>query len=92
MERLSLDRLKKLMDTVYKVAREIDRHLITSHVGEYEAIFYYHSNIRDFPRGLGLPDQAARLKKRIGQYANSSGVQLVSKKYCSQLITYYENL
>jgi len=42
IQRISLKTLQKYMSVIRTVAKSIDEQLLSNHIGDYEAIFYYH--------------------------------------------------
>ncbi len=84
IERLSLDRLQKYMKLIRTIAKEIDKQLFTTHIGEFELIHYYHF-IKD---SLNSPNQHKQLKTKInGLYTQNRNI-----KFCKELIHYYNSL
>lgn len=79
---------------VYKLAKQIDKYLITNHIGEYHCLNFYH-NLR-ISEEIILNDMHAHniylaseiLRKRYGQYSS----QPMGKMYYKELIKYYEKL
>lgn len=84
IERLSLKRLQKYMGIIREVARGIDNHLLSSHIGDYENIHYYHIT-KD-----KLPDE--RHNKEFKRSLNSLSVRKKGWKYINTLIEYYNEL
>jgi hypothetical protein len=84
IERLSEERLMKYMETIRIISKDIDKQLLENHIGEFELIHYYHTT-RD---GLTSTNRANELKPLI----NGLYVQKRTRKFCAQLIQYYEAL
>ncbi|MDC0687716.1 hypothetical protein POF53_08980 [Mitsuaria sp. RG] len=93
MERLKRDKTTEYQTLIYGVSRAIDRQLLVNHIGEYQTLFFYH-NLRpelnhqtlDYNHRIGL--NTWKLKKALGQF----GAQKAGKKFCKELIEYYENI
>lgn len=84
IQRISLKRLQKFMDIIRKVARAIDEQLLNNHIGDYEAVFFYH----EIKGTLPVNNHVKAFKKRL----NSLYVKQKSASYCKQLIDYYNSL
>jgi hypothetical protein len=90
---LSREQTIKYMKLIYGVAKHIDTQLLNNHIGEYQVVHFYHT-IKDklssgdpFPK-RELGNHVAVLKKQIGRF----GVHPISKKFCKDLIDYYDAL
>lgn len=88
MEKLSRERTVKYQKLVGLVAKSIDRHLMRSHVGEYQAINFYHRLYPSLRKDIAQYQRALILKKKIGEF----GAMLVGKEFCKGLVNYYEAL
>lgn len=84
IERLSEKRLKKYMELIIKISKEIDIQLLNNHIGEFELIHYYHKN----KSNLDSSNQVQELKTKI----NSLYTQNRNHEFCRQLIDYYDTL
>lgn len=83
---LSEQRLKKWLGLAEKVVKAVDLHL-GAHIGEYETIYFYHSNIRKLP-AHGHFTPASRLSRELNLlHGHGPG-----KTFCKELIRYYEKL
>ena len=93
MERLNRNSAMEYQSLIYGVSRAIDRQLLIGHIGEHQTLFFYH-NLRpelnhhetDYNYRLGV--NVWRLKKALGQF----GAQKAGKKFCKELIEYYEGI
>ncbi|WP_144551353.1 hypothetical protein [Peribacillus simplex] len=84
IERISLKRLQKFMSIIRTVARSIDEQLLNNHIGDYEAVFYYH----EIKGNLPVNNHVKGFKKEL----NSLYVKQKSALYCEELIDYYNSL
>lgn len=88
MEKISDRRLVKLQRIIRKSAKEIDKFLLTQHIGEYQAIAFYHRLLPSLAPTLNHTMRAKTLKKELGK----SGVENRGKEFCKGLVSYYESL
>jgi hypothetical protein len=88
IERLSFDRLKKLLGIVNEVVLDVDEFLLKNHIGDYESVYHYHNLRKSFKPNLTSVQRMMMLKKSVGR----EGVMPASKLYCQELIDYYDNL
>jgi hypothetical protein len=86
MESLSDARLKKYQKSIWTTAKSIDKHLLFTHIGEYQAIAFYHRIYDELRKDLHPSERAIILKKRLGAFGDISG-----KLYCKGLVDYYES-
>ncbi|MGE7929215.1 hypothetical protein [Lysinibacillus xylanilyticus] len=84
IQRISIKTLKKYMSIIRAVARSIDEQLLNNHIGDYEAVFYYH----EIKSTLPVNNHVKEFKKKL----NSLYVKQKSFSYCEQLIEYYDSL
>lgn len=84
IERISIKRLQEFMSVIRTVARSIDGQLLNNHIGDYEAIFYYH----EIKGTLPVNNHAKEFKKKL----NTLYVKQKSASYCKELIEYYDLL
>jgi hypothetical protein len=66
----------------------LDRQLITTHIGEFEAVRFYHYLYPKLHTHVPPGQRAMDLKKEIGKF----GVSPRGKIYCKGLVDYYEAL
>lgn len=85
IERLSLKRLKRYMELVGNIAKAIDNHLVSNHIGDYEAVFYYHQIKEELP----IINKPVELRKRLNRIGINS---TCNEEYCNELISYYNSL
>lgn len=88
MDRLSRERVIKYQTSIWKVAKAIDKHLLTTHIGEFQALNFYHKLVPTLPMAAHVNQRAIIFKKKIGQ----SGVQTIAKEYCNALASFYESI
>jgi hypothetical protein len=85
IERLSLKRLKRYLELVGGIAKAVDNHLVSNHIGDYDAIFYYHQIKQELPP----LSKAVTLRKKL----NSIGINSTcNEDYCTELISYYDSI
>ncbi|WP_289076798.1 hypothetical protein [uncultured Pseudoalteromonas sp.] len=88
IKKLSRDKLIKYQELVWKIAKSIDVHLHNFHIGEYQAILFYHEIYSELNHSTHPSLRAMELKKRIGTF----GTTPVGKEFCKGLVNYYESL
>lgn len=88
IEKLSRDSLLKLQKAVWVVAKSIDIHLHRFHIGEYQALVFYHGMYPSLRKDVHPSIRAIALKKQIGGF----GATPAGKEYCKGLVQYYESL
>lgn len=88
IEKLSRDGLLSLQKVVWQMAKAIDVHLHQFHIGEYQALAFYHRLCPSLRHDLHSSMRAIELKKRIGHF----GTTPAGKEYCKGLVQYYESL
>jgi hypothetical protein len=88
MENLSRERTLRYQRLLWSVAKSIDMHLFFTHIGEYQAIRFYHDLYPTLKKDIHPSDRAIIFKKEIGKFkAIPPG-----KLFCKQLVAYYESL
>jgi hypothetical protein len=70
------------------VAKSIDVHLFFTHIGEYQAIRFYHELYPSLRKDVHSSERAMTFKKEIGRF----GAVPPGKLFCKELVEYYENL
>ncbi|MCL5224957.1 hypothetical protein [Pseudomonas nunensis] len=90
---LSREKAVKYQKLVFKICKDIDNQLFIDHIGEYQAVHFYHKLRQtlkhdDENKSRQLGNHVFALKKGLGHY----GVELAGKKFCKGLIEYYEEL
>ena len=88
IEKLSRKRLLKFQEIVWKSAKAVDIHLYNFHIGEYNALMFYHELYPSLNHRVHPSIRAMDLKKAIGRY----GEVPQGKKFCKGLVSYYEAL
>jgi len=87
MEILSDTKLKKFQHLTLNIISAIDKHLLENHIGEFQAIAYYHRIYPSLRHDLHQSERAKILKKQLG-----SAGDLSAKEMCKGLVKYYEEL
>ena len=87
MEILSDIRLKIYQKAIWTSAKSIDRFLLKNHIGEYQAVAFYHRIYDELNHDVHQSERAIILKKRLGAFGDVSG-----KDYCKGLVNYYERI
>lgn len=87
MEKLSDPMLKKYQEVIWDTAKDIDKYLLTNHIGEYQAIAFYHRIYDSLSKDIHQSERAVILKKKLGRLGDSSG-----KELCKGLVKYYEEI
>lgn len=85
-QKVSEDRLKKTLALVDKLALAVDDHLGSEHIGDYEALYFYHRWDKNYPRNNQT--EARALAKQIGLLH----VRTKDIRYYQELIDYYNVL
>jgi len=91
IEKLRREKTIEYQSLIYAVARDIDRHLLGAHIGEYQTLYFYHkliSNLPDTDHNRNHKVRVNLLKKELGRF----GAYKAGKNFCSGLISYYEEL
>ena len=87
MENLSDTVLKKYQQIIWDTAKDIDKYLLKNHIGEFQAIAFYHRIFNEMDKQAHSSIRAVALKKKLGKFGDVSG-----KEFCKGLVTYYESL
>lgn len=93
MYKLKREKTLEYQKLIYGIARAIDKQLLNDHIGEYQTLFFYH-NLRptlkheDSNHERKHGNHMSVLKKKLGQF----GAAKAGKKFCRELISYYEAL
>jgi hypothetical protein len=88
IEKLSRNNLLSLQKVVWQIAKAIDVHLHNFHIGEYQALAFYHRLYPSLRHDLHPAMRAMEFKKRIGSFGSTPA----GKEYCKGLVQYYEAL
>jgi len=86
--KLSRSSFLKLQKVTWQTAKAIDVHLHQFHIGEYQALAFYHRIFPSLRHDLHPMMRAIELKKKIGGF----GATAAGKEYCKGLVNYYESL
>ncbi|RRA21828.1 hypothetical protein DF038_18880 [Burkholderia cepacia] len=87
IDTLSRSGFLNLQKVSWKLAKAIDVHLHQFHIGEYQALAFYHSIFPTLRHDLHVGERARQLKKKIGGFGAVAG-----KDFCRGLAEYYEAL
>ena len=87
MESLNSIQLDKCQKIIWSSAKSIDIYLLRNHIGEYQAVAFYHRLLPELRKDVHSSERAISLKKALGSYGDVSG-----KEYCKGLVSYYEAL
>lgn len=88
MESLSKERTLQYQKLIWSVAKSIDIHLFYTHIGEYQAISFYHKLYPSLNKDVHIGERSIALKKAIGKF----GAVSPGKIFCKQLAEYYESI
>jgi hypothetical protein len=87
MESLNSIQLNRHQKTIWSSAKSVDKFLLKNHIGDYQAIAFYHRLYPGLRKDVHPSERAMSLKKALGSFGDVSG-----KEYCKELVTYYEAL
>ncbi|EQB0495994.1 hypothetical protein [Vibrio mimicus] len=93
IHKLKREKTLEYQKLIFGIARALDKQLLTDHIGEYQTLYFYH-NLRpilkhsDTIPARQLGNHVAILKRKLGQF----GAAKAGKKFCRELIVYYESL
>lgn len=85
MENLSDATFKRYQKIIWSTAKAIDVYLLRNHIGEYQAIAFYHRIYEGLNKMVHPSIRAVELKKKLGAFGDTSG-----KEFCKGLVGYYE--
>lgn len=80
------------LGVVYDVVQELDDKLLKKHIGAFELIYILHNNVNNGRLKLSNLHNSIREFRGILSVNYNYGRQLPSKKYVSDLFTYYRSL
>ena len=86
MEKVSRQRANRLKATAGRMARDLDRHLLRHHIGDFEPLRFYARHQLSKETSTSLLQRARALKKAVG----GIGAVPRGKKYCAGLINYWD--
>lgn len=93
MQKLKREKTFEYQKLIYGISKAIDKQLLVDHIGEYQTLYFYH-NLRpalkhdDHIEARKLGNHMTQLKKNLGRF----GAAQAGKKFCRELISYYESL
>ena len=88
IEIVSRERTLRYQRLLWGIAKNIDVLLLQNHIGEFQALNFYHSMYPSLRQDIHPSERAIILKKRIG----SQGMSTAGKGFCKGLVSYYENI
>lgn len=93
MQSITREKTIHYQSLLFGIAKKIDKHLLANHIGEYQALHFYHNlrpNLKqnDSIKERQFGNHVAVLKKKIGRFGAASA----GKEFCKGLIEYYEAL
>ncbi len=88
IERVTRKKVEELRGITIGVAKELDSFLIQNHIGDFEALNFYHELYPHLHKHVNQGQHAQDFKKAIGRY----GVGPRGKRYCKGLVAYWESL
>ncbi len=87
-QKLKRESLLQYQNIIWKIVKAVDEHLSYSHIGEYQALLFYHKIYPTLNHSCHPHNRAMDLKKQIGRFGTTSA----GKEYCKGLVNYYESL
>ena len=87
IESLSDVKLKKYQKLIWSTAKSIDVYLLNNHIGEFQAISFYHRLFDSIRKDIHQSEKAIILKKKLGRFGD-----IVGKEFCKGLVLYYEEI
>lgn len=87
IENLSNQSFKKYQQIILDVVRGIDHFLLNNHIGEFQAIAFFHRIFKELKKDEHQSIRAIMLKKQLGNFGDVSG-----KLFCKGLVKYYEEI
>lgn len=87
IESLNDAKLKKFQRLIWSTAKSIDVYLLNNHIGEFQAISYYHRLFESLRKDIHQSERAIILKKKLGGFGD-----VVGKEFCKGLVKYYEEI
>jgi hypothetical protein len=88
METLRFETANKYRSLIWSVAKSIDVQLLQHHIGEFQAIRFYHELYPRLRKDIHPHDRAVLFKKEVGRFK----AQSVGKLFSYGLVDYYESL
>jgi hypothetical protein len=88
MKSVTISRVMSFQQKAWKIARAIDHQLLSGHIGEYEALLYYHRIQEPFGVNHSTADRAFILRKQLGR----EGEPPAGKSFYQNLVKYYDSL
>ena len=87
MSSLSEAGLKECLELVFNVARDIDAHLLSNHIGCFEEALFFH-RLRGQLRGIQCLDEAKYLRKAMARELDG---RTPGSSYCRGLVSFYHS-
>ena len=89
MDTLSSGQFRRLQSIVNEIARDLDVQIMTTHIGNFQPLYYYHTKLLELEIYSTNKEKAIELKKKLFTEANDSNY---STTFCEWVISYYEDL
>lgn len=87
-ERITLKRVKNMLDCVFQVATDIDKYLMDNHIGEYQSVLALHEELPYLNKFLTTKEKARAFRQSF----NKDRTMCISKENSIALIEYYKSL
>lgn len=87
MESFSEERLKEFLELIFNLAREIDDHLLSSHIGCFEEALFFHE-FRAKLKGIQRLDEGKFLRKALARELDG---RCPGSIYCKELVSFYHS-
>lgn len=93
IQKLKREKTLEYQKLMYGIAKSIDKQLLQENIGEYQTVYFYHNlrpqlNHEDIVVERRIGNHSTELKKQLGRF----GAAKAGKKFCKELVTYYESL
>jgi hypothetical protein len=88
MQSMKVGRAYRFRSAVWRSAKAIDKFLLNNHIGDFEAVRFYHNLYPTLHKHVSTGQRAIYLKKAIGRY----GAIPRGKVYSKGLVEYWEAL
>lgn len=86
--RLKEDKLKGYLGVISSVAKSVDRHLISNHIGLFEIIKDYHTNLEKLQ--TTSKEESRAIEETLKRHIYDKVGITVSRKFCVDLISHYD--
>lgn len=89
MDTLSSGSFKRLQSIVQDIASDLDKQVMSKHVGNFQPLYYYHTRLLELESFSSQKDKANELKRLLITDANDAQY---SSTFCEWVISYYDSL